>query len=71
MIFSNEIHYIVAQERSSFLVSQVLLQFQKIRDAIELHNTDRCSIGPPKGIGDLNLESLSPPKEKQAGSTAT
>ncbi|KAI3443648.1 hypothetical protein Pfo_000313 [Paulownia fortunei] len=48
-----------------------LAKFQKIKDAIELHNTARCSIGPPKGIGDLNLESLSSPKEKQAESSAT
>lgn len=39
-----------------------LAKFQKIKDAIELHNTARCSIGPPKGIGDLNLENPSPPK---------
>ncbi|KAL3825272.1 hypothetical protein ACJIZ3_021301 [Penstemon smallii] len=45
-----------------------LAKFQKIRDAIELHNTARCSIGPPKGVGDINLESFSPPK-KQAEST--
>ncbi|KAL0338963.1 UNVERIFIED_CONTAM: Thioredoxin-like 2, chloroplastic [Sesamum angustifolium] len=48
-----------------------LAKFQKIKDAIELHNTARCSIGPPTGIGDLTLESLSPPKEKQAESSAT
>ncbi|KAK4396930.1 Thioredoxin-like 2, chloroplastic [Sesamum angolense] len=48
-----------------------LAKFQKIKDAIELHNTARCSIGPPRGIGDLALESLSPLKEKQAESSAT
>ncbi|KAI3447121.1 hypothetical protein Pfo_003786 [Paulownia fortunei] len=48
-----------------------LAKFQKIKDAIELHNTARCSIGPPKGIGDLNLEVLSPPKEKLAESSGT
>ncbi|KAH6803146.1 atypical CYS HIS rich thioredoxin 2 [Perilla frutescens var. frutescens] len=48
-----------------------LAKFQKIKDAIEQHNTDRCSIGPPKGIGDLNLESLSSPKEKLAEPSAT
>ncbi|KAG8376126.1 hypothetical protein BUALT_Bualt09G0030900 [Buddleja alternifolia] len=48
-----------------------LAKFQKIKDAIQLHNTARCSIGPPKGIGDLNLESLSPPKEKQPESSGT
>ncbi|CAA0834962.1 Thioredoxin-like 2-2- chloroplastic [Striga hermonthica] len=43
-----------------------LAKFQKIKDAIELHNTARCSIGPPTGIGDLNLEgSSSQPKENQ------
>ncbi|KAK6139611.1 hypothetical protein DH2020_026647 [Rehmannia glutinosa] len=48
-----------------------LAKFQKIKDAIELHNTARCSIGPPKGIGDLNLESLLPPMEKQPESSGT
>ncbi|KAL3625373.1 hypothetical protein CASFOL_030827 [Castilleja foliolosa] len=46
-----------------------LAKFQKIKDAIKLHNTDRCSIGPPKGIGDINLEGPSPPKEKPADSS--
>ncbi|KAG6582671.1 thioredoxin-like 2, chloroplastic [Cucurbita pepo subsp. pepo] len=32
-----------------------LAKFQKIKDAIEMHNTARCSIGPPKGVGDLIL----------------
>ncbi|KAI4376538.1 hypothetical protein MLD38_014288 [Melastoma candidum] len=35
-----------------------LAKFQKIKDAIQTHNTARCSIGPPKGVGDLNLESV-------------
>lgn len=35
-----------------------LAKFQKIKDAIRTHNTARCSIGPPKGVGDLSLESL-------------
>ncbi|XP_022852919.1 thioredoxin-like 2, chloroplastic [Olea europaea var. sylvestris] len=48
-----------------------LAKFQKIKDAIVLHNTARCSIGPPRGVGDLNLGSLSAAKEKQAESTAT
>ncbi|XP_021279550.1 thioredoxin-like 2, chloroplastic [Herrania umbratica] len=46
-----------------------LAKFQKIKDAIELHNTARCSIGPPKGVGDLNLESVSAPIDKPTGST--
>ncbi|KAF5935112.1 hypothetical protein HYC85_026241 [Camellia sinensis] len=46
-----------------------LAKFQKIKDAIQAHNTARCSIGPPKGVGDLNLEALSAPNE--AGSSAT
>ncbi|CAL0324266.1 unnamed protein product [Lupinus luteus] len=33
-----------------------LAKFQKIKDAIEKHNTARCSIGPPKGVGDLVLD---------------
>lgn len=46
-----------------------LAKFQKIKDAIQMHNTDRCSIGPPKGVGDLNLEAVSAPKDKQAGTS--
>ncbi|KAL8093948.1 thioredoxin-like 2, chloroplastic [Apium graveolens] len=46
-----------------------LAKFQKIKDAIQMHNTERCSIGPPKGVGDLNLEAVSAPKDKQAGSS--
>ncbi|KAL0333785.1 UNVERIFIED_CONTAM: Thioredoxin-like 2, chloroplastic [Sesamum angustifolium] len=40
-----------------------LAKFQKIKDAIELHNSDRCSLGPPKGVGELNLDNPSPPKK--------
>ncbi|CAF2147959.1 unnamed protein product [Brassica napus] len=36
-----------------------LAKFQKIKDAIRLHNTDRCSIGPAKGPEGFTLESLS------------
>ncbi|KAL7240040.1 hypothetical protein ACSBR2_005828 [Camellia fascicularis] len=39
-------------------------KFKKIKDAIESHNTARCSIGPTKGVGDLNLEALSAPQKK-------
>ncbi|XWS35592.1 hypothetical protein CRYUN_Cryun20dG0010500 [Craigia yunnanensis] len=46
-----------------------LAEFQKIKDAIEMHNTARCSIGPPKGVGDLNLESVSAPIDKPTGSS--
>ncbi|WOG94258.1 hypothetical protein DCAR_0313551 [Daucus carota subsp. sativus] len=46
-----------------------LAKFQKIKDAIQMHNTDRCSIGPPRGVGDLNLEAVSAPKDKQAGTS--
>lgn len=46
-----------------------LAKFQKIKDAIALHNTDRCSIGPPKGVGDLSLEGISAPLEKSPGSS--
>lgn len=48
-----------------------LAKFQKIKDAIQTHNTARCSIGPPKGVADLNLESAPPPKETQEESTQT
>lgn len=42
-----------------------LAKFQKIKDAIEMHNTARCSIGPPRGVGDLILEASLAPKDKQ------
>ncbi|KAF8393521.1 hypothetical protein HHK36_021765 [Tetracentron sinense] len=48
-----------------------LAKFQKIKDAITTHNTARCSIGPPKGVGDLNLLEASPaPKDKPAESSS-
>lgn len=34
------------------------MQFQKIIDAITTHNTPRCSLGPPLGIGNIGLEAL-------------
>ncbi|KAJ6862796.1 thioredoxin-like 2 [Populus alba x Populus x berolinensis] len=46
-----------------------LAKFQKIKDAIEMHNTARCSIGPPKAVGELTLESISAPQDKIEGST--
>jgi len=48
-----------------------LAKFQKIKDAIITHNTDRCSIGPPTGVGDLNLETSSAAKDTQVGSSTT
>ncbi|XP_068653072.1 thioredoxin-like 2, chloroplastic [Aristolochia californica] len=42
-----------------------LAKFQKIKDAIETHNTARCSIGPPAGVGDLDL-GVSQPADKPA-----
>lgn len=45
-----------------------LAKFQKIKEAIQTHNTARCSIGPPKGIGDLVLETSSAPKDRPADS---
>ncbi|XP_031487186.1 thioredoxin-like 2, chloroplastic [Nymphaea colorata] len=32
-----------------------LVKFQKIKDSITRHNTARCSIGPPAGVGDIQL----------------
>ena len=32
-----------------------LAKFQKIKDAIQLHNTDRCSLGPAKVPEGLTL----------------
>ncbi|WOK99171.1 thioredoxin-like 2, chloroplastic [Canna indica] len=44
-----------------------LAKFQKIKEAITMHNTDRCSIGPPIGVGDIDLfGTSSPPQGKTA-----
>lgn len=45
-----------------------LAKFQKIKDAIEIHNTARCSIGPPVSIGDLLAEPSSVAKDRPAES---
>ncbi|KAK7379949.1 hypothetical protein VNO78_32215 [Psophocarpus tetragonolobus] len=45
-----------------------LAKFQKIKEAIETHNTARCSIGPPMGIGDLLAEPSSVAKDRPAES---
>ena len=42
------------------------LQFQKLKDAIAIHNTARCSIGPPVGVGDVDLLDSASPQEKPA-----
>ncbi|KAK4602658.1 hypothetical protein RGQ29_011610 [Quercus rubra] len=47
-----------------------LAKFQKIKDAIQTHSTARCSIGPPKGVGDLTLEPSFAPNDKPSGSTS-
>ncbi|XP_071716423.1 thioredoxin-like 2, chloroplastic [Rutidosis leptorrhynchoides] len=46
-----------------------LVKFQKIKDAILRHNTDRCSIGPNKGVGELNIDTVPTQNNKQAEST--
>lgn len=46
-----------------------LAKFQKIKDAIVTHNTARCSIGPPKGVGELILEPSFASKDKPAEPT--
>ncbi|OAY53907.1 thioredoxin-like 2, chloroplastic [Manihot esculenta] len=45
-----------------------LAKFQKIKDAIAIHSAAQCSIDPPKGVGELTLESVSTPQDKPAGS---
>lgn len=46
-----------------------LAKFQKLKDAIATHNTPRCSIGPPVGVGDLNLlENATKEKPAEASS---
>ncbi|KAG5106409.1 hypothetical protein JHK82_043379 [Glycine max] len=39
-----------------------------LKDAIEIHNTARCSIGPPVSIGDLLAEPSSVAKDRPAES---
>ncbi|KAG0494238.1 hypothetical protein HPP92_005232 [Vanilla planifolia] len=46
-----------------------LAKFQKLKDAIATHNTARCSIGPPVGVGELDLSDISSPQEKPAEAT--
>lgn len=43
-----------------------LAKFQKLKDAIAIHNTARCSIGPPVGVGDVDLLDSARPQEKPA-----
>jgi len=43
-----------------------LAKFQKLKDAIAIHNTARCSIGPPVGVGDVDLLDSASPQEKPA-----
>ncbi|ERN19842.1 thioredoxin-like 2, chloroplastic [Amborella trichopoda] len=47
-----------------------LAKFQRIKDAIVQHNTERCSIGPPLGIGDLSLPGA-PPSSKDEPAEAS
>lgn len=42
------------------------LQFQKLKDAIAIHSTARCSIGPPVGVGDVDLLDSASTQEKPA-----
>lgn len=43
-----------------------LAKLQKLKDAIELHNTARCSLGPPLGVGDIDLPGSSSTMDKSA-----
>jgi hypothetical protein len=68
------LHTIVAGDQSTSITSVHIstyinlfhLQFQKLKDAIAVHNTARCSIGPPAGVGDMNLLDSASPQEKPA-----
>ncbi|KAI3936234.1 hypothetical protein MKW98_026414 [Papaver atlanticum] len=37
-----------------------LAKFQKLKDVIAKHNTARCSIGPPIGVGEITFLESSP-----------
>ncbi|XP_031473416.1 thioredoxin-like 2, chloroplastic [Nymphaea colorata] len=43
-----------------------LVKFQKIKDCIAMHNTARCSIGQPTGIGNIDLLASPDAKDKPA-----
>lgn len=43
-----------------------LAKLQKLKDAIEMHNTARCSLGPPLGVGDIDLPGSSSTMDKPA-----
>ncbi|KAL5203005.1 hypothetical protein ABZP36_013957 [Zizania latifolia] len=43
-----------------------LAKFQKLKDAIYVHNTARCSIGPPVGVGDALDSSSTEEKPAEA-----
>jgi len=47
-----------------------LAKFQKLKDAIALHNTARCSLGPPLGVGDIDLGSSSTTDKPAAAGTS-
>ncbi|PKA57278.1 Thioredoxin-like 2, chloroplastic [Apostasia shenzhenica] len=46
-----------------------LPKFQRIKEAIATHNTVRCSIGPPLGVGDIDLSDIDSLQEKPAKAT--
>ncbi|KAI3915194.1 hypothetical protein MKX01_035453 [Papaver californicum] len=48
-----------------------LAKFQKLKDAIAKHNTARCSIGPPLGVGEISFPELSPPAPKDEAAEAS
>jgi len=47
-----------------------LAKLQKLRDAIALHNTERCSIGPTVGAGNV-FSAVSKPQQDQTTATTT
>ncbi|KAI3934278.1 hypothetical protein MKW98_009259 [Papaver atlanticum] len=48
-----------------------LAKFQKLKDAIAKHNTARCSIGPPIGVGEITFPESSPPAPKDEAAEAS
>lgn len=47
-----------------------LAKLQKLRDAIALHNTDRCSIGPTVGVGNVFSTVSKQPQQQQEDQAA-
>lgn len=51
------------------LTSEGFDQVARLREALAKHNTERCFLGPPLGVGDLQLP-FDTPENSELPSTA-